>query len=126
MRQINLTEYVESGPHPLSVDERDAIVRCDTAGSRNSSHAGGWRKRLSTTLRPGSHVGAVEVDGLSVLIEPKIGIPQLLSLACYAMGAYRLQERRLFAFKERVSLPDALALAIGVRRQKGLLSRPPP
>ena len=25
MRQINLTEYVESGPHPLSVDERDAI-----------------------------------------------------------------------------------------------------
>ena len=35
-------------------------------------------------LTPGSTVGAVETDGLSVRIEPKIGVPKLLSLACYA------------------------------------------
>ena len=114
MRQINLTEYEESQPHPLSVDERDAVVSAiphlavtPIAGESD------WYM-----LRPGSTVGAVELDGLSVLIRPKIGIPQLLSLACYAMGAYRLQERRLFDFKERVSLPDALALALGTAARR--------
>ncbi len=109
MRQINLTEYEESQPHPLSVDERDAVVSA-IPHLAVTPIAG---KGDTYTLKPGSRVGAVEIDGLSVLIEPKIGIPQLLSLACYAMGAYRLQERRLFDFEERVSLPDALALALG-------------
>ena len=109
MRQINLTEYVESQPHPLSVDERDAIS--GVIEGLTIMPAVGESDEYK--LRPGSHVGAVEVDGLSVLIEPKIGIPQLLSLACYAMGAYRLQERRLFDFREHESLPDALALALG-------------
>ena len=109
MRQINLTEYEESGPHPLSVDERDAIS--GVIEGLTITPAVGESDEYK--LRPGSHVGAVEIGGLSVLIEPKIGIPQLLSLACYAMGAYRLQERRLFDFEERVSLPDALALALG-------------
>ena len=63
-------------------------------------------------------MGAVEFDGLSVLIEPKIGIPQLLSLACYAMGAFRLQERRLFDFEECTALPDSLALALGVAARR--------
>ena len=58
-------------------------------------------------------MGAVEIGDLSVLIQPKIGIPQLLSLACYAIGAYKQQDDRLFDFGERVTLPDALALALG-------------
>ena len=69
-------------------------------------------------LRPGSTVGAVEIGGLSVLIEPKIGVPQLLSLACYTIGAYRLQEERLFDFEEHVALPDALALALGAAARR--------
>ena len=49
---------------------------------------------------------------MSVLIEPKIGIPQLLSLACYAMGVYKPQEQRLFDFRKARTLPDVLALAL--------------
>ena len=45
------------------------------------------------------------MDGLSVLIEPKIGIPQLLSLACYAMGVYKPQEQHLFDFQEDPNTP---------------------
>ena len=51
---------------------------------------------------------------MSVLIEPKIGIPQLLSLACYAMGVYKPQEQ-LFDFTEAETLPDVLALGLDRR-----------
>ncbi len=62
-------------------------------------------------LTPGSTVGAVEFDNLSVLIQPKIGIPQLLSLACYAIGKVHFQ-REEFYFPEEHALPDVLALAL--------------
>ena len=91
MRQINLQEYVPSGPHTLTSNQRDAlrgipsltVTRADTEGTEAAYH-----------LTPGSTVGAVELGDLSVLIQPKIGIPQLLSMACYAMGAYKSQEQR--------------------------------
>ena len=63
-------------------------------------------------LRPGSTVGALEIGDMSVLIEPKIGIPQLLSLACYAMGVYKPHEHKLFDFQKAQTLPDVLALAL--------------
>lgn len=63
-------------------------------------------------LTAGSTVGAVEIGDLSIMIEPKIGIAQLLSLAAYAMGVFQPQEQRQFDFAERESLPDALALAL--------------
>ena len=59
-----------------------------------------------------STVGAVEIGDLSIMIEPKIDIAQLLSLASYAMGVFQPQEQRQFDFAERQSLPDALALAL--------------
>ena len=62
-------------------------------------------------LTPSSKVGAVEFDDLSVLIQPKIGIPQLLSLACYAIGKVKFKEEK-FKFPEEHSLPDVLALAL--------------
>ena len=62
-------------------------------------------------LRPGSTVGALEIGDLSVLITPKIGIPQLLSLACYALDVYKPQDK-LFDFQEAETLPDILALAL--------------
>ncbi len=62
------------------------------------------------TLTPSSTVGAVEVGDLSVLIEPKIGIRQLLSLACYAIGKVKFQASD-FDLPEESALPDALALA---------------
>ena len=62
-------------------------------------------------LTPSSTVGAFEVGDLSVLIEPKIGIPQLLSLACYAIDKVGLQ-REQFDFPDEYALPDVLALAL--------------
>ena len=109
MRQINLKEYKPSGPHTLTPDQRDAlreipsltVVRADIDGLEAAYH-----------LISGSTVGAVELGDLSVLIQPKIGIRQLLSMACYSMGAYKSQDRRLFDFKEDETLPDTLALAL--------------
>ena len=122
MRQIDLQEYQQSEAIPLSVTERDdlqAVVPSLTivpaAGEDAAYH-----------LTPGSTVGAVEIGHLSVLIRPKIGIPQLLSLACYAMGVFKSQEERLFDFEEEVETPPdtlALALAAAARRafSRGLL-----
>ena len=121
MRQIDLEEHRPSGPHPLSVAERDALH--ETLPSLTIEPA------MATAgeyyLKPGSTVGAVEVGELSVLIRPKIGIPQMLSLVCYAMNADKSQQDGMFDFEEKAALPDtlALALAAGARRAfaQGLL-----
>ena len=107
IRRIDLREYETSGPYTLSVAERDALGQAtpSIAIEPVPSTEGAY------TLTPGSTVGAVETGGLSVLIQPKIGIPKLLSLASYAMGAYK-QQQELFDFEENVALPDALALAL--------------
>ena len=122
MRQIDLQEYERSNPHPLSASERDdlrAVVPSLTIEPASGEDA-------AYHLTPGSTVGAVEIGDLSVLIQPKIGIPQLLSLACYAMGVFKPQEKRLFQFKEEAETPPdtlALALAAAARRafSRGLL-----
>jgi len=108
MQQINLQEYQESNPVPLEVDERDLLRDLLSSVSIEPvKHTSNMYR-----LRPGSIVGALETEGLSVLIKPKIGIPQLLSLACYAMGVYKPQEQHLFDFKKAQALPDVLALAL--------------
>ena len=109
MRQINLREYDSSDPHPLSVAERDALRAIPSLAVERADIED---MRASYVLTPGSTVGAVEIGDLSVLIRPKIPIPQLLSLACYAMGVFKRQETRLFDFKEEEALPDTLALAL--------------
>ncbi len=108
MRRIDLREYRESGPIALTVHERDALA--EALPSVTAQPAAGAEGVY--TLTPGSTVGAVEIGELSVLIRPKIPIPQLLSLACYAMGLYRQHEKRPFDFEEDQSLPDTLALAL--------------
>ena len=72
-----------------------------------------------------STVGAVEVEGLSVVIRPKIPMGQVLSLALYALGAHNSQRSLRFSFDEDASLPDLLALALTAAAQhafpRGLL-----
>lgn len=108
MRQIDLQEYQDSEPHALSVVERDDLASKEL--SLGITPASGDDGKY--ILRPASTVGALEIGDLSVLIQPKIGIPKLLSLACYAMGMYKTQDMRLFDFAEAQTLPDTLALAL--------------
>ncbi len=113
MGEITLREHQRSGPYVLSVSQRDALRDAlptlaiePAAGTRDAYH-----------LTPGSTAGAVEVDGLPVLLNPKIGIPQLLSLACYAIGRVKFQERD-FDFPEDSALPDVLALLLAAQARK--------
>ena len=108
MRQIDLQEHQDSEPHTLSVVERDALH--SAINSLTIRPVPGESDKY--ILRPGSNVGALEIGDLSVLIQPKIGIPNLLSLACYAMGVYKQQDMRLFDFAQNETLPDTLALAL--------------
>ncbi|MCY4530517.1 MAG: restriction endonuclease [Chloroflexi bacterium] len=115
MRQIDLREY-ETSVYPLSDAHRDALLgEKKTLGLTVEPVIG---KEGTYSLTPGSTVGAVEIGDLSVLIRPKIGIPQLLSLACYAIGVYRSQEDRLFNFEEQQALPDTLALALAAMARR--------
>ena len=110
MRRIDLREY-QQREYSLSDAERDALLSEKKALNLTIEPVMG--REGTYTLRPGSTVGAVEIGDLSVLIQPKIGIPQLLSLACYAMGVYKVQIERLFEFKEEAETPpDTLALAL--------------
>ena len=121
MRRIDLQEY-ETREYSLSAAQHD-----DLKAALPSLTVERVRGEDATYhLTPGSTVGAVEIGDLSVLIRPKIGIPQLLSLACYAMGVFREQKERLFDFEEEAETPPdtlALALATAARRafSRGLL-----
>ena len=108
MKQINLQEYQDSKQTPLTISERDLIN--DTLPSVSIEPVKG--KGCTYILRPGSTVGALEIDDLSILIEPKIGIPQLLSMACYALGLYKPQVQKLFDFQKAPAIPDVLALSL--------------
>ena len=114
MLPINLQEYESSGPYALSVEERDVLQAREFAIAVQPAEG----LEGEYNLRPSSIVGAVEIGDLSVLIEPKIGIRQLLSMACYAMGAYKSQDRRLFDFAEDETLPDTLALALSAAARR--------
>ncbi len=113
MREIDLQEYATSDALTLSVNERDALAR----EALNLSIAPVPGTTSEYTLTPSSVVGAVETGGLSVRIEPKIGIHQLLSLACYAIDKVKLHEPE-FDFPEHAALPDALALAFGTAARR--------
>ena len=105
MREISLKEYERSEPVGLSVSERDALS--EAIPSLSISHVAG--ESDAYTLRPTSVVGAVEVGGLSVVIKPKIGVGQLVSLACYAMGRKRddlVKYGGDFAYAEETALPE--------------------
>ena len=109
MRRIDLQENRRSvDPHALSRDQRDALQQIK---SLTVERADVLDPEAMYYLKPGSVVGAVEIDGLSVRIEPKIGVRQLLSLACYAVDQVKLQPGD-FDFHQEAALPDFLALAL--------------
>ena len=62
-----------------------------------------------------------ETGGLSVFIEPKSGIAQLLSLACYAIGRIRFRPQD-FRFPEEYALSDVLSMAPSTRARRAYSS----
>ena len=113
MREVNLREYEKSPGLPLSAVERDALHT--VLPSVAIEPVPGTEGRYHLT--PGSRVGAVETGQLSVVIEPKIGIVNLLSLACYAAGKLKFQ-REDFDFREEHALPDVLALGLSIQARR--------
>ncbi len=114
MRHLDLQEYAPSEPIRLSIEDRDSLDAARLGISVSpASGANGWY-----ILTPGSTVGAVEIGDLSVLIEPKIGIPKLLSMACYAIRAYKQRPLDEFDFSREKSLPDLLALALAAAARR--------
>ena len=109
MIKLNLKEYASS-EYRLTADQIDALLRESKPLDLTIEPVGGARGKYK--LRPGSTVGALEIGDMSILIEPKIGIPQLLSLACYALGLYKPQAQKLFDFQKAQAIPDVLALAL--------------
>ena len=115
MRKIDLQEYVPR-EYPLSEVQRDALLSEKKTLDLTIEPVMG--KGGTYSLKPGSTVGAVEIGDLSVLVRPKIGIPRLLSLSCYAMGVFKSQEKRQFDFEEEQALPDTLALALAAAARR--------
>ena len=72
---------------------------------------------VNRLIAPRPMVGAVEVGDLSVVIKPKIGISQLISLACYAIGKVKFQDTDV-DLPEQTALPDALALALSAAARR--------
>lgn len=112
MRKINLKEYEPSAPIPLSHAELMTLRDRELSLSIEPAPEPGTYQ-----ITPGPIVGALEIDGMSVLIRPKIAIPQLLSIACYALSHFR-PRREMFDYPSRYELPDVLALALTSAAQR--------
>ena len=108
INKIELQEYVTSD-HRLTADQLDALLRVSKTLHLSIEPVRGTKGNYSLT--PGSTIGALEIDGVSVLINPKIEMSQLLSLACYAIDKLEIR-KELFDFREVNTLPDILALAL--------------
>ena len=106
MRALDLSEHQWSEPYHLAPAELDTLrgVVQPLAVEPAPTLEGTYR------LRPGSTVGAFETATLSVTIQPKISIPRLLSLVCYAMAKFKPRPD-LFDYPQNYGLPDVLALA---------------
>ncbi len=119
MRQIDLQEY-EAREYRLSGAEKDALRQLNQRFPRLSLAVEPSGGEGCYILRPGATVGALELEsvGLSLFIRPKLGIPKLLSLACYAMGIFWPRERQPFNFAEEAALPDTLAVALAAAARR--------
>lgn len=115
MRNLNLKEHRRSENVPLSDAELKILLsEARTLDLNIRPSASGDNKY---DLTPGSTVGAVEVGGISVVIEPKMGIGPLISLACYAIDKVKFQESD-FPFPKTTDLHDALAIALSAAAKR--------
>ncbi|MCY4625808.1 MAG: hypothetical protein OXC99_12535 [Chloroflexi bacterium] len=116
VRELNLTEYKPSEATPLTAPELASLLsarkQLGVSVEPAQNHLGAY------VVTPASTVGAVEIDGLSVVIKPKITMQQVLSLALYAMDADSRFHLHPFDFAEEDALPDLLAHALAQAAQR--------
>ena len=118
MRPIDLREYEWSDPIPLCREDLDTLIDLGKGELKQSlaiEPVSG--KSDSYRLRPGSIVGAVNAGNLSLRIQPKIDVLQLLSLACYAIRFF-VPNKSIFEFEQADALPDILARALATAAQR--------
>ena len=114
MGDINLTEYQKSAPCQLTVAQRDALE--DTIPNLTIQPAKGveGEYHLNPKSMGGGSGGGGFVGGDST---EKLGISQLISLACYAIGIVKFQDTDV-DLPEQAALPDALALALSAAARR--------
>lgn len=106
MRTIELTEYQPSGHLPLTVAERDAL----RAAIPSLSIAPAPGSRDDYILTPSSTIGALEIDDLSIRIQPKLPIGRVLYLASQALNAVDFRAEP-FAFADAPTPLDVVVPA---------------
>jgi 5-methylcytosine-specific restriction enzyme subunit McrC len=98
-----LREYQTTREVQLTPDQRERL-RAAVRGLEISPSAG---LEGAYDLTPGSTIGVVELDDLSVVIQPKLAIDRLLFLISYAFDPKHWRDTP-FALDERDSLVEAL------------------
>lgn len=103
MRFLTLNEYRTVADVPLTTDEVRAIQAVtNSIGITPSRQVDGCYD-----LTPGSHVGGIQLETLSITIQPKLPIERLLFLIGYTLDRQRWQETD-FDFVERPDLLEAI------------------
>jgi len=101
MRHLTLREYQPSLGIGLSSADRDALKEALVGIAPTSGREGVY------DLTPGSKVGVVQTDSLSVEIRPKLPIDRVLFLISYALGATRFRTED-FGFGDGPDLFEAI------------------
>ena len=103
MRHLTLREYESAPATALTTAEVESLA--DVAPSVEIAPAIGHPGRYD--LRPGSHIGVVNLDSLIVEIRPKLPIERVLFLLSYSLDPRRWMQTG-FNFKEQDSLVEAI------------------
>jgi 5-methylcytosine-specific restriction enzyme subunit McrC len=113
MLEHTIPEYGTITEVPLSTQERDALSA--VAPSIRLSPSAGIEGAYDLTA--GSHVGAIQLDSLSIIVEPKLPIDRLLFLISYTLGGAEFHARD-FGFDPETVLLEAIipGFAAQIRR----------
>jgi len=120
MRHLVLSEYVTKAAVPLSAAETALLAEVAwDIGIRPSPGVAG-----AYDIRPGSWIGAVNLGGLTIEIQPKLPIDRVMFLISYALDP-RCWKQTDFEFQRQDSLVEAIipGFVAHVRRafQRGVL-----
>jgi 5-methylcytosine-specific restriction enzyme subunit McrC len=115
VREIRLREFQQSEPVELSVTQRDALA--ELVPSLNIRPVKGSSGAFSLT--PQSTVGAAVVEGLAVVLEPKIPIDRVLFLISYCLDP-KNWKHSAFQFDAADSLVEAIGISFASLLERAL------